>query len=415
MPGSSTEAVHPAESSVPRREPRVKAALALTAAFIGLSLLWNLPVAYSEFGWPWLRAAALEVTLAFALLALVPWLRTGWPGQLAASLMALATTLVVASKIAELTMRESLARPFNPLLDVHLAKSLVHLLTETLGGLLGWLCIAGLALLPFLVFAGAWTALRVTQRALTRPFARHAMLAASAVLISLFAVQQMAPQALSPHRLVSDHASATLLRQWRLAAQVQASLEAFQGAIAQDRFRTVPADRLLARLDGADVLLMFIEFVRPQRPGAAILRPDAGANARSLRRAPRRARPPRRLRLAHLAHGRRPVVARARHARERPVASGSGALRGAAAQRATHPHPRVCPRRLSHGGAQAGDHPALARGRASGLRPDLRRGRSGLRRQAVQLGHHARSVHACRLRAQGACRREAVPCSPKSR
>ena len=260
MPGSSTEAVHPAESSVPRREPRVKAALALTAAFIGLSLLWNLPVAYSEFGWPWLRAAALEVTLAFALLALVPWLRTGWPGQLAASLMALATTLVVASKIAELTMRESLARPFNPLLDVHLAKSLVHLLTETLGGLLGWLCIAGLALLPFLVFAGAWTALRATQRALMRPFARHAMLAASAVLISLFAVQQMAPQALSPHRLVSDHASATLLRQWRLATQVQASLEAFQGAIAQDRFRTVPADRLLARLDGADVLLMFIEL-----------------------------------------------------------------------------------------------------------------------------------------------------------
>ena len=236
--------------------------------------------------------------------------------------MALATTLVVASKIAELTMRESLARPFNPLLDVHLAKSLVHLLTETLGGLLGWLCIAGLALLPFLVFAGAWTALRATQRALMRPFARHATLAASAVLISLFAVQQMAPQALSPHRLVSDHASATLLRQWRLAARrCRRASQAFQGAIAQDRFRTVPADRLLARLDGADVLLMFVESYGRSALEQPRYAADAGANARSLRRAPRRARSPRRLRLAHLAHGRRPVVARARHARERPVAS----------------------------------------------------------------------------------------------
>ncbi len=195
----------------------------------------------------------------FALLALVPQLRTGWAGRLAAGLVALATTLIVASKVAELAFRESLARPFNPLLDVHLVKSLVHLLSETLGGVLGWLCIAGLALLPFLVFAGAWTALRAAQRALTRPFARHATLAVSAVLISLFAVQEMAPQSLSPPRLVSDHASVTLLGQWRLAAQVQASLEVFQSAIARDRFRTVPADRLLARLDGADVLLMFIE------------------------------------------------------------------------------------------------------------------------------------------------------------
>jgi hypothetical protein len=237
----------------------VQPALTLVVAFIGLSLLWNLPVAFSAFGWPWLRAAALEVTLAFALFALVPPLRTGWPGRPAAGLGALATTLVVTSKIAELTLRESLGRPVNPLLDLQLARSLVDLLTETLGGVLGWLSIAGLALLPFLVFAGAWAALRATQRALERRFARHATLAASAALIVVFAVQQMAPQALGPHRLVSDHASATVLGQWRRAAAVQASLQSLQGAIARDRFRTVPAERLLARLGGADVLLMFVE------------------------------------------------------------------------------------------------------------------------------------------------------------
>jgi hypothetical protein len=259
MPSSSTDATRPAKTSLARREPWLKLALVLAAAFVGLSLLWNLPVAFSGFGWPWLATAALEVTLVFAPLALVPQLRTGWPGQLVAALMALATTLVVASKVAELAFRESLARPFNPLLDVHLVKSLVHLLTETLGDGLGWLCIAGLALLPFLVCAGAWAALRAVQRALTRPFARYATLAGSAVLISLFATQEMAPQSLSPPRLVSDHASVTLFGQWRLAAQVQASLKVLQSAITRDRFRTVPADRLLARLDGADVLLMFIE------------------------------------------------------------------------------------------------------------------------------------------------------------
>ena len=243
----------------PRRGPGVKPGLTVGATFIGLSLLWNLPVAFSGFGWPWLATLAIEVILAFALLALIPRLRTGWPGRLVAGLMALATTLVAASKLAELTLRESLARPLNPLHDLQLAQSLVHLTTETLGSLLGWLSIAGLALLPLLVFAGAVAALRATQRALVRPCARRATLAASTILIGLFAVEQVVPQALGPHRLVAAHASATLLRQWRHATAVQASLQSFQGAIVQDRFRSVPADRLLARLGGADVLLLFIE------------------------------------------------------------------------------------------------------------------------------------------------------------
>ena len=258
MPGSSSEAIRRAAGR-PRRVPRAKPGLTLGAAFIGMSLLWNLPVTLTGFGWPWLATAALEVVLAFALLALLPRLRTGWPGRLASGLMALATALVAASKLAELTLRESLARPLNPLHDLQLAQSLVHLTTETLGSLLGWLSIAGLALLPLLVFAGAVAALRATQRALERPFARGATLAASAILISLFAVEQVAPQALGPHRLVAAHASATLLRQWRHATAVQVSLQSLQGAIVQDRFRSVPADRLLARLGGADVLLLFIE------------------------------------------------------------------------------------------------------------------------------------------------------------
>ena len=153
---------------------RARSAVLLVAAFVVLSLLWNLPVRPSGFVWSWLAAPALEIAAVFALLALVAPLRTGRAGQIAALAVALATTLVVALKAADLVIYESLGRPLNPVLDVHLARSLVDLLTETLGGLLGWLALAALALLPLLVFAVSFAAVRGAQRALASPFARHA-------------------------------------------------------------------------------------------------------------------------------------------------------------------------------------------------------------------------------------------------
>ena len=70
----------------------------------------------------------------------------------------LATALVVLLSVAELLIRSTLARPLNPLLDLHLAAALARLLTGTLGGAPGWLALAGLAALP--VVAGAWSASR---------------------------------------------------------------------------------------------------------------------------------------------------------------------------------------------------------------------------------------------------------------
>jgi len=234
-------------------------ALALAAAFVALSLLWNLPVALTGFVWSVIGAASLEITLVFALLALVPALRSGGSGRLVAAAVALATTLVVVLQLGALVLHESLARPLNPLLDLHLAKSLVHLMTETLGGLLGWLCLAALAVAPLLVGSGAFALLRVAQGALDRPLIRHVTLAACAALLLLFAFQAMLPQAFGPWRPVSNHASLMLLQQWRIAEQTTVGMAALEKAIAADRFRDVPPDRLLGRLDGADVLLMFVE------------------------------------------------------------------------------------------------------------------------------------------------------------
>jgi Sulfatase len=249
-----------ASETAPPSGSRTRSVLVLAAAFLLLSLLWNLPVRLAGFGSSWLlSAAALEITLVFALLALVPPLRAGQLGRLVAAAVALATTLVVVLKAAELVMHESLARPFNPVLDAQLAKSLVHMLTGTLGGLLGGLCLAGLGLIPLLVFAASFGAVRGAQRALELPFARHATWAACAALVGVFAIQQLVPHALSQRRPVSNHASVMLLNQWHSAESVLASMEEFEAAIARDPFRAMPAEHLLVRLGGADVSLMFIE------------------------------------------------------------------------------------------------------------------------------------------------------------
>jgi hypothetical protein len=231
----------------------------LVAAFVALSLLWNLPVRLPGFVWPSLAAPALEVAVLFALLALVGALRIGRAGRVAAAVVALATTLVVALKVGDLVIYESLGRPLNPVLDAHLARSLVDLLLEALGGVLGWLALAALALLPLLVFAAAFAAVRAAQRALAWPFARHATAAACAALIGLFAIQQALPQALGQHRPVSNHGSGMLLDQWRAAESARAGMAVFEAAIAQDPFRAAPKERLLRHLGGADVLLMFVE------------------------------------------------------------------------------------------------------------------------------------------------------------
>jgi Sulfatase len=261
MLGSRTEAVTEAAASetAPPSGSRTRSVLVLAAAFLLLSLLWNLPVRLAGFGSSWLSAAALEITLVFALLALVPSLRAGQLGQLVAAAVALTTTLVVVLKAAELVMHESLARPFNPVLDAQLAKSLVHMLTGTLGGLLGGLCLAGFALIPLLVFAASFGVVRAAQRALDLPFARHATWAACAALVGVFAIQQLVPHALSQRRPVSNHASVMLLNQWHSAESVLASMEEFEAAIARDPFRAMSPEHLLARLGGADVPLMFIE------------------------------------------------------------------------------------------------------------------------------------------------------------
>jgi hypothetical protein len=155
--------------------------------------------------------------------------------------------------VADLLIRASLARPLNPLLDLHLAPSLVSLLTGTLGGVLGWLVLAGLAALPPLAAWLGMRALAVVQRLLRRGRWRAAALALAA-LAAIVAVGQAGEE-----RWVTLRAGRTLVEQAQQAQAMAAAHLAFRRAAREDRFEDLPAGALLTDLEGVDVLLMFVE------------------------------------------------------------------------------------------------------------------------------------------------------------
>jgi hypothetical protein len=228
-------------------------------AFLWLSALWNLPVQLGHFTPRALGSIALEVVLLAGLLALLPWSRHGLAASFVRHGFALATALIVALKSGELLIRSSLARPLNPITDIQLAPSVIHLLTGALGDLWGWLALASGVLGLIVVFALSAFAVRALQLALDRRAIRNTALTIVGVLASLWVVERAAPERFASWRPVSAHASDTLMGQWQRSAEARADLEAFGRKARQDTFRDLPRERLLAGLAGTDVLLMFVE------------------------------------------------------------------------------------------------------------------------------------------------------------
>jgi phosphatidylglycerophosphate synthase len=254
---------------MPRPDPdrtRLRAAT-LAVTFCVLSQLWSLPLSYKAYAWSQLATASLEVTALVALLALIPLLRRGRMAVITAALLAVATMLVTTLRVAELGFQESLGRALNPVLDVYLLDSLALLLTETLGTPLGQLSVAALALAPLLVGAVAFIAVRASQRALESRFVRYGALAACVGLAGAFVVQKWGSITMwgpplggpASRAVVSNDATVTLLQHVRAGQETARGIEALRIEMADDRFRDVPADRMLARLGGVDVLLIFIE------------------------------------------------------------------------------------------------------------------------------------------------------------
>jgi hypothetical protein len=239
--------------------PRRVRTLALAGAFAWLSLLWALPVEPCELGFARFAPLALEVAALFALLALFPPLRRGGWGRGLRWLVSGATALIALLKLAELVIRSSLGRPLDPLLDLALVPSLMHLLAGTLGGVLGWLALAGLSAIPIGVFLVSLVAVRAAQRGLEERGARLATLAGATAVALLLLGQQILPQSFTSYRAVSIMTSQTLLDEWRYSAEGLAELAAFKRQAANDTFAGLPPEQLLSGLADADVLLVYFE------------------------------------------------------------------------------------------------------------------------------------------------------------
>ncbi len=231
-----------------------RGALALALAALWLSCLWSLPTdPYA----PLVLGISLEVVLLLAALALIAPLRHGVLGAVVRYVAAAATSLVVVLKLGDLTMRMSLGRPLNPLLDLDLAPSLVDLLSGTLGPVTATVVLAGVGIMLVLIFALSVLAVSVAQRVLVRRPPAVATVVLASLLVAMFGLRHEVP--LLRGQPVSPHGSDMLVAQWRLGRDAVADQATLTQAMASDRFQGLPGSVLLQGLGGVDVLLIYFE------------------------------------------------------------------------------------------------------------------------------------------------------------
>ena len=369
-----------------RPDPRRAAAALLAAALIALPLLLAQAAARGAPAFP------LELPLVLLLIAGAPVaarapLRAGVAAALAA-LLALA--------LLDLATAAALGRRFNPVLDLPLVAAGWRLVAGSVGGALAAAAAAATAALLALTAAALWWA---TGRPATGP--RPLLIALALPALALAAADAGRafdpPGSAAATRLAWEH----LRDGWR----ARGDLARFRAEAAADAWAEAPADRILPALAGRDVFLVFVESYGRSAHENPLYAPtvtatlgDAEARLAAAGLAARSA-------LAHLAGGRRPELAGACDAALGARHRQRGPLPRPAGEPAPQPHAPRRGRRLAHRGGDAGDHPALARGRLVRLRHRARGQGPRLPRPAVQLGDDARPVHPRRPRAPPARRR----------
>ncbi len=236
---------------MPVERPR-PVALAAAAALLALALLQ--PNHPASLTWGALRTFPLELPALLIALALAR-------GRMARALraaVAAALTLMVALKAADLASNIAFERPFNPLLDLHLAAAGWRLLTGAIGAPLTFAALVALAAALALIARALWWATGRIAALDPAPRARAplgAALAAAVALVAADAAREVSP--LDPPgvafttRLAWEHA--------RGVATARADLAAFRQAAAADPLAGLPPETTLAALRGTDILLVFVE------------------------------------------------------------------------------------------------------------------------------------------------------------
>ncbi len=202
---------------------------------------------------------SLEWIGVLGLLAMITPLRRRF-GRAMRHGAALAVMIVVGLKLGELAMRTALGRPLNLYFDIHLVSALANLLVGNFGAT--WSVVIALGLgaaavgLHLLVIA----AIRMVQGTLDG----HRALRLGIGIICIGMAGAAAAQPRSPEGpsgtspFVAD-AVARITEQVRHVRGLAAAREAFHREEAHDRLAGSPDEGLLSRLEGADVLIVFIE------------------------------------------------------------------------------------------------------------------------------------------------------------
>lgn len=195
--------------------------------------------------------AFLYLPVELPVLLLVFAIPLGRLGRLLRALLVVALSVITVIKIANVIAYLVFARPFNPVVD----PSLVPIALETLGLANIWLGIgAGVAML--LLVIGIVALFVWTSHRLSAPGYRVAVFGIAFVLLAGAIGFRNAP----PLKGYTVWNATTFVREQ--VANVRGSLAAaaqFKRDVAADPFRDIPGERLLTRLQGHDVLLIFVE------------------------------------------------------------------------------------------------------------------------------------------------------------
>jgi hypothetical protein len=228
------------------------------AAWLALSLALNLPPHLWALFTRWHWGLALEAGAALALVALWRGSRGGTPRALVHAVAGVLVVLV-ALRLADLTARSVVDRPLNLFLDVSLLPALADVAQTLLGPGRAVALAAGLALgLVALQLAIAWL-LRRTGRAFEAAPVRRGFYAAGAVALAVFAAQKLVPGTAGLWQPIGASASRAVAEQAERLAGTLVQRGDFRLAAARDPAAGLAEGQLLAGLDGADVIVVFIE------------------------------------------------------------------------------------------------------------------------------------------------------------
>jgi len=225
------------------KEPLAAIALVLLNASLTFENVWPTP----KIRW----GSSLSIELAVCVLLLVIARRMA--GTLARRMLPALWVVLVAGRYLDQTAPGIYGREFNLYWDSQHLGNVVAMLARAAPAWLIALAVVALIAALVVMFLVARLAMRWLVSAMERPIARRVLGTASAALLVIFATQQLVAQ---PSAVVSfaDPVAPAYARQVRFVLAMLGP-----DAVAPRLGPTPNLDNDLARLEGADVLLVFVE------------------------------------------------------------------------------------------------------------------------------------------------------------